>query len=337
MTNTKVPTSTESALAGTGDLRWTRPTFLGRSWWTPGRIGLITYALVLGLYCVTQGIPMDRIGQTGWIILGITAARIGEPLHAHGQAILDWLPLLVALIIYDHTRGIADTLGMPVRVAELADVERTLFGGTIPTTWLQQHLYDPAQVHWWDIGVSVVYFSHFIVPWVLAAVLYMRSRSTWTRYIRRVLLLSYAGLLTYVLLPAAPPWYAARVDVIPEGVSRIATRGWDELGLHSAGAWLSEAQAGANQVAALPSLHSAFAMLVAVTLWSHMRRPATRALLALYPLAMAFTLVYGGEHYVLDVLAGWYYVALVMLVAYWWESRRAQSAAPAQVVVPASR
>lgn len=326
MTDTEVPEPAEAAPARTG-----------RSWWTPGRVGLITYAVILGLYCVTQGIPMDRIGQTGWILLGIIAARIGQPLQAHVQAILDWLPLLAALVIYDHTRGIADTIGMPVRVDELADAERTLFAGNIPTVWLQQHLYDPAQVHWWDIGVSLVYFSHFVVPWVLAAVFYMRSHPAWSRYIRRVLMLSYAGLITYVLLPAAPPWYASRFGEIPEHVSRIATRGWDVLGFHSAGAWLSEAQAGVNQVAALPSLHSAFALLVAVALWPRVRLRAGRVVLVLYPLAMAFTLVYGGEHYVVDVLAGWLYVAFVVLVARWWEDRRAPEAAPAPVAAPVAR
>jgi membrane-associated phospholipid phosphatase len=46
-----------------------------------------------------------------------------------------------------------------------------------------------------------------------------------------------------------------------------------------------------------------------------------------YPLAMTFTLVYTGEHYVADVLVGWLYVALTFIVVglgeRWWERRRA--------------
>ena len=38
---------------------------------------------------------------------------------------------------------------------------------------------------------------------------------------------------------------------------------------------------------------------------------------------MGFMLVYYAEHYVVDILAGWAAVAVVMVGASWWESRRA--------------
>jgi hypothetical protein len=47
-------------------------------------------------------------------------------------------------------------------------------------------------------------------------------------------------------------------------------------------------------------------------------------------LAMGFTLVYSGEHYVVDVLAGWLYVVMVCVIARWWENREAARPAPAQ-------
>lgn len=295
--------------------------------WTPGRVGLVGYFVVLLVFCVTRGIPFDRIGQTGWIVAGILVARIGRPWREHVRALVDWVPLLAALVLYDFTRGIADNLDRPVLVGGLADAETWLFNGTLPTVWLQDHLFDPARIQWWDVFASVVYFTHFVVPWALAAVLYVRSRELWAPYIRRVLLLSYAGLVTYILVPAAPPWYAAWAGEIPDEVARIATRGWELLGLHGAGAWLSDAQADVNQVAALPSLHSAFAMLVAVSLWPMVRNRVVRAVLVAFPFAMAFTLVYGGEHYVLDVLAGWAYTGAVVLIARAWERWRAESRA----------
>lgn len=301
-----------------------------RGWVTPGRACLAVYVVVLVVYSGVEGIPMDRVGQTGWIIAGMIAAKAGRPWREHVRTFLDWLPLLAALIIYDHTRGIADTLGMPLRVGELADLERWLFGGTVPTVWLQEQLFE-SSVRWWDVGAAIVYFSHFVVPWVLAAAFYMWSRPLWIGYIRRVLLLTYAGLLTYVLLPAAPPWFAsARTGDIDDPVYRLVGRGWNELGLRSAHAWLSDAQGGANEVAALPSLHAGFAMLVAVTLWPLAKRWWLKLPIALFPLSMAFTLVYGGEHYVVDVLLGWIYVAVIMVVARLyenWRDRRRQLAA----------
>lgn len=323
MTDVRAPVVTEDeAPTGSGRRWWQRWPW---QWaWTPGRVGLTVYLVVLVLFCATQGVPLDRIGQTGWILAGIIAARIGRPWQEHVRVLVDWLPMLAALVLYDYTRGIADNLDRPVLVGGLADAERWLFNGTMPTVWLQEHLFDPAAVHWWDVAVSIVYFSHFVVPWALAAVFYIRSRQRlWTPYIRRVLMLSYAGLITYILVPAAPPWYASYVGEIQEYVDRIATRGWGPLGLHSADRWLSSAQADVNQVAALPSLHSAFALLVTVALWPFVRHWIGRVLLACFPVAMAFTLVYGGEHYVMDVLAGWLYVAVVVLIATAWERWRA--------------
>ena len=66
-----------------------------------------------------------------------------------------------------------------------------------------------------------------------------------------------------------------------------------------------------NPVAAVPSLHAAYTLLVTLFLWRVARW--ARPLLALYPLAMAFALVYTAEHYVFDILLGWAYT----LVAVW--------------------
>lgn len=78
-------------------------------------------------------------------------------------------------------------------------------------------------------------------------------------------------------------------------------------------------------VVAVPSLYAAFALLVSVTLWR--RLPSWwRPVLVAYPLMMAFTIVYGGEHYVVDVLWGWAYVALACWgctrAEAWWARRR---------------
>lgn len=292
-------------------------------WWTPGRTALAVYLVVLAVYIRYEGVPMDRIGQTGWLLGGIVVHKIGQPLRESTRAVFDWIPLLAALVIYDHTRGVADTLGMPVHITDLVAAERALFAGHLPTVALQDSLYVVDTVHWWDVMASVVYFTHFVVPWVLAAILYLVSRKLWVPYIRRVLLLTFAGLATYILFPAAPPWYAAYGDYITDDVARIATRGWELLNLRSASAWLSSAQADANEIAAMPSLHSAFALLVVVALWPHVRSAWGRTLLAAFPLAMAFTLIYGGEHYLIDVVVGWVYVALVCLLAGAWERWRA--------------
>jgi hypothetical protein len=292
--------------------------------WPLGRFALIAYLVVLVFYVANNGIPTDRIDQTIWILIGIVAARLGRPFREHIRAVVDWIPLLGALLLYDYTRGIADTLGMPIRVSELVDAERLLFFGEIPTVWLQERFYTPGVTQWWDVLAGVVYMSHFVVPWALAAGFYMVSRERWWSYIRMVLLLSYAGLMTYILVPAAPPWYAAHAGIIDEHVHRNAAAGWWDVmarfvDISFSAQWFERQQADVNQVAALPSLHAGFAMLVCVALWPLLRHWLARTLLAAFPIAMGWTLVYGGEHYVVDVLLGWIYVGAIVVGLRLWD------------------
>jgi membrane-associated phospholipid phosphatase len=289
---------------------------------SPRRAAVCAWAVAFVVFCFARGIPLERGIQTVWILLALFAFNVGRPWRSQLRILVDWLPFVALLFLYDYTRGIADKLGMPVHVTQPLAAERFLFHGTVPSVWLQQHFYDPHRVHWYDVVVSLVYFSHFIVVWVFAAVLYVRSRDRWAAWARRILLLSYAGLLTYMIYPAAPPWYASNQDLIPP-LDRIAARGWDALGLHSAAALIQNGQAQANLVAAIPSLHAAFTAMLTVFVWPILGRVG-RTLMVLYTAAMALSLVYAGEHYVVDALLGYVYVAVVVIGAGWWERRSAR-------------
>lgn len=267
-----------------------------------------------------NGFPFDREQVLIWIVAFLVVATFGSERGA-GRAIRDWLPLAAFLVLYDLSRGIADDLGMPLHVTPQIRADELLFFGEVPTVWLQERVYDEGVIHWWESILSVIYVSHFIVPFVVAGVLWYRSRDAWLGYIRRFLTVSYAGVLTYVLIPAAPPWWAAKEGVI-DPIQTTAVRGWDVLGLGVAGQILEKGKAGANEVAAVPSLHAAFAFLVAVFLWSRVRR-RWRPVLALYAVGMAFTLVITGEHYVVDAILGWIYVLAAHAGWNWWEKRSA--------------
>jgi hypothetical protein len=293
------------------------PRHAGRPW----HVAITVYVVVLAACVVVVGIPLDRGLQAVWIVAGMAAWQVGRPLRSWGRMLADWVPFIAALVVYDHTRGVADTLGRPVLVGGLAEAERRLFGGEVPTLVLQEHFFDPFAVRWYDVAAALVYFSHFFVPWVIAAVLYMHSRDAWLGYARRIFTLTYVGLLTYVLLPAAPPWFAAGEGLIGD-VERAATRGWSALGLRSAGQLLEDGQADVNLVAALPSLHAGTSMLVTLWGWAVVRSAWARAGMVLYSVAMGVTLVYGGEHYVLDVLMGWAYAAVAVGTGSWGDRRR---------------
>jgi membrane-associated phospholipid phosphatase len=142
-----------------------------------------------------------------------------------------------------------------------------------------------------------------------------------------VCLLAVMGFVTYVVFPAAPPWLASETGHLP-ATHRIVADVFHQV--PGFGSVFDSGRAMANDVAAMPSLHAGYALLVTLFLWPFASR-RWRPLLALYPIAMAFALVYTAEHYVADVLAGWCYAA----AAYYAVGRLAErrSAAPADVAL----
>jgi hypothetical protein len=285
-------------------------------WALVRRIALLAYALAFVVACLTWGVPFQRELVIAWTCGALACASIGRAPREIAQLAFDWVPFAGLLIVYDLTRGAADSLGAPVHTTEMIDADAWLFGGQAPTEWLQGHLLDSNQVHWWDVGFALVYSSHFIVPFAVAGILWARNRDWFVGYAMRFLTLSFAGLATYIAFPAAPPWMAAENGAL-DGVSRSTARGWQAIDLHAAQVF-EKGQASANQVAAVPSLHAAFAALVAIYLWPRVHR-AWRPLLALYALAMGLTLVATGEHYAVDVLLGWAYAGVVAAAWTAWE------------------
>ncbi|WP_033774903.1 phosphatase PAP2 family protein [Salinispora pacifica] len=294
-------------------------------------------AFVLGWLVI--GLPTDPAYAFVWIWAATIAWNSTRPWRSHLRFARDWLPVVLLLMLYNLSRGFADNGATP-HAYELIVADRVMFGwatgGQVPTVWLQQHLYQP-EVRWWDALVSWVYFSHFVVAMAAAAVLWMRDRQRWAAFMRRWAFLCASGLVTYFLYPAAPPWWAAQNGLLEE-VARISTRGWQVFGLHGAGNLLNAGQLASNPVAAMPSLHTAFALFVVLFFLRGTRKRWWPLLLA-YPLAMTFTLVYSGEHYVIDVLVGWVYVGMAFLAVglaeRWWAARRARRA-PDQPVAAAS-
>ena len=283
-----------------------------------------TVVFAVGTYFI--GVPTsDPLIAFGWLWLATIAWRSYLPWKQHLLFLRDWLPIAMLLVLYNISRGYADDLFRP-HVTELIHADEAMFGGHLPTVWLQQHLYHPGAVQWWEVAVSLVYVSHFLAVPTVAVVLWVRSRVQWGRFMRRWFTLSLAGLITYFLYPAAPPWWAWEEGYLTEPVARISTNGWNAIGLHSAGNTLNALQVEAsNPVAAMPSLHTAYAMMAVAFFLPLVARRWWPVLLA-YPLAMTFTLVYSGEHYVIDVLVGWAYVAAVFAVVgvaerRWWPRR----------------
>ena len=293
-------------------------------WVLVRRGALALYFAGLVLWSASYGIPVQRELVILWVCGALACASLGRSPRQIGLLMFDWLPIAAVLCAYDFTRGAADSVGIGTHFHPMIDFDRFVFFGTTPTEWLQSHLYDPYALTWWNVAFTLVYTSYFIVPFALAGWLWARDRLAFLRFAKRLVTLALAGLTTYVLFPAAPPWLASERGLL-DHVQRTTSNGWEIIGGGTAGLF-DEGQASVNLVAAVPSLHAGFTALVAMFLWPRVRR-RWRPLLLAYPLAMGLTLIATGEHYLFDVLLGWIYAAAVMAAWGRWERWRA---APAQ-------
>jgi membrane-associated phospholipid phosphatase len=298
----------------------------------PYALGL--YLLVLVLWTAAYGIPTQRELVILWTCGALACVSIGRPPREILQLVLDWLPIVAVLWVYDLTRGAADSFGIGVHYHPMIDFDSFVFGGQVPTVWLQERLYEPAVVHWWDVLFTLVYTSYFIVPYVLAGYFWARDRLAFQRFTRRLVTLALAGLATYIAFPAAPPWLAGEMGLLDE-VHRTTARGWEVIGLGTASLF-SRGQAGSNLVAAVPSLHTAITTLVALFLWGRVRHRWLRPLLLLYPLVMGVALMATGEHWFFDVALGWVYAGGVMAGWAWWERRQEAKLPAAALAAEAS-
>lgn len=282
----------------------------------------VVFAVASIVLFVIVGVPYKRDLLALWLLVGLLCFSLTDLRGYARGVVLEWLPFLGLLIAYDSLRGSAGHL-FGVHYLPQLDVDKTLFGGAVPTVTLQHWLWHGHIVSY-DVIFWAIYLTHFFATPLVAAVLWKRDRQRFRVFVVLVAVLSFAGLATYALYPAAPPWMASRDHLIAP-VTRIIPLVWPAVGLHSAGSLVEHGYQYANDVAAVPSLHAAFSLLIAITLWPR-RRPWLRPFVAAYPLLMAFSLVYGGEHYVSDVLLGWVYCGVAVLTGHaiirWWAERR---------------
>lgn len=266
-------------------------------------IGVLGTLACILVYIRTPSFPTpDKL-----FVLGIFVAMI------FGQAVemlKRFSPFIILIFVYESFRGIADNLNSRVNFDFMIDADKLLFFGRLPTAWLQEHLWS-GQIQWYDF-TYFVYLMHYVFPLVLAVVIWKKFPRQYWNFIWTYVFLMFAGFLTYLVFPAAPPWMASDLGYI-EPIERVSSHVWFAMGIQDFPTLYS--QIAPNPVAAVPSLHAAFAFLFAFyivklfkTKWSY--------LAWIYPTLIVFTTVYMAEHYAIDAILGLIYaVAAYKLTA----------------------
>lgn len=284
---------------------------------------------VPALFLLGTAVAVDRLGlpySQDWIFIWIVglmlALSVGAGEHTIRRLIKDWLPIIGALLAYDLLRGVADGNLFPIHWEAPIHADKIFGLGQVPTVRLQDAIYTPGHLHFWDYAAFSFWFSHFFATLLVGACIWVFAYQWFHRFAACVVLLAAMGLVTYVLFPAAPPWLASHHGYLPE-VFRINHAVVNNLPVPKAGAAFQQGTTWANDVAAVPSLHAAYTMVICLFLWPRVNR-RWRPLLAAYPIGMGLSLMYLGEHYLIDILLGWAYAAITVYAVNWGAEQLAQ-------------
>jgi membrane-associated phospholipid phosphatase len=200
---------------------------------------------------------------------------------------------------YDMPDDDPDWMERRLKVRYPIATDRLIGLGQLPTVRLQRVLGSPGRVRRHDTALSWLHWSWFIVPHGSVAYVLARRPERFERAAGMMAATFDAGVCFYWLVPTAPPWWAGENGYAPH-IRRImvetGTQFWGGL-------WQRLYDSlGRNPFAAMPSLHFATSVMAA-----HVLRevgPVEAAVGWTYAAGLGFALVYLGEHYVTDLIAG---------------------------------
>jgi len=273
---------------------------------------IVGYVIVLSVLMIVSGVAITP--DVMLIALGLAAVLLGR-----GRLFIrDWVPFIGLFLAYELMRGYADDINRVIHSADVLDLELWLFGGQLPTQVLQEALHPATGQDPWAIVATILYFLHFPLPIAVAFLLWVRRRRAYYDYVAALILLSMVAFATYLVLPVAPPWWAAERGLIPgpdgaPAITYLKAQGFNDLArlfgfegryLYSYAIY----EVNPNAVAAFPSLHAAYPFLAFLFARRAFGRPGW--LMLGYAAAVWLAIVYLADHYVVDVLGGIAYAAV---------------------------
>jgi hypothetical protein len=274
------------------------------------RLAFAALALVASASLVTWSDGLDWTPDRMLLVLLAPALVLRRAL----RYLRDFVPFAVLIFAYAECRGLAHVVAPHPFYRPQIWLERTLFG-VVPAEWLQAHLWH-GTTHWYDRAAGGFLKLHFVVPPVLAFLLWVKRRALFFRFAASMVVLSFAGAVVFAAFPAAPPWAAARSGYLQHVVKLPQASAPDvsSAGLSPHTFSVASIIPG-NPYAAIPSLHAGYAFLVFLTVAGLLLRGRGRfrrllvAVCFLYPLLQALAVVYTGNHYVIDIVIGFAFAA----------------------------
>jgi hypothetical protein len=225
--------------------------------------------------------------------------------HTTRRFITGFSIFVVFWILYDYMRAFPNYAYRAVDIASLYHTEKSLFGiasqGRLLTPnefWLLHH--QP----FLDVLCGIFYLCWVPIPLAFAGYLFFKNRPLFFAFSLTFLLVNLLGFVVYYLHPAAPPWYVQQHGLAFRALTMGSTAGLARFdsyfGVHIFEGIYAK---NANIFAAMPSLHSAYPVIVLFYAIKN-RMGAFNLVFLIIMLGIWFAAVYTSHHYVLDVLAG---------------------------------
>jgi len=213
---------------------------------------------------------------------------------------------IVYWIIFDYMKAFPNYRYNDVSIASLYEAEKALFGIAQGSSVLTPNEYfGMHHATWADLVCGFFYLCWVPVPLLFAGFMFFRNRRVFLQFALTFFLVNLIGFAGYYLFPAAPPWYVAQYgfDFIPgtPGHTGAALARVDAL--LGTGVFAGIYSKSSNVFAAMPSMHSAF-MLIVLFYSIKAKWRLGNPFFALVMGGIWFSAIYTNHHYILDVLAG---------------------------------
>ncbi len=221
------------------------------------------------------------------------------------------LQMWAYLAAYEMPNDDPEALERRVKVAYPVRIDRALGLGTPPTLRLQRAFAKPGQLSRPEKALVWTHWIWFLIPHGTVLYVLVRHPERFARTASHIYGTFDIGLIGYWAIPTAPPWYAAKAGLMADGKTPEVRRMMVEYGEQF---WKSGWQPlygslAGNPLAAMPSLHFATSVMAARMLAE--TGPVAGAVGWAYASTLGVALVYLGEHYVVDLAAGFALTELV--------------------------
>jgi hypothetical protein len=285
-----------------------------------GNITRICLALVFGSAAAYGTVKaLGGGGLPGPSIVLMLMFAVVLVMNRIGRFLRDWAPVLVILFLYLLGFTLVQRFHLPVYYKPQLDADKVVGLGQLPTVRLQQLIGNPPV--WLDAYAVLTYLTHFFFPLFVGFYLWWRRSEGFRDLMFSDILVSALAAVTTVLAPTAPPWLAAEHGLAP-GVHDVLRGALSHVGLGDLARLKGDTRAY-NTVAAFPSIHAAFPVLGLIAMVKY-RAPRWAQIAQLIQLlSVWFVIVWTGEHYVVDVIAGVAYAVVSWLAVRWLRERLA--------------